>query len=304
MDIGDYFFLLRPTLWFPIWTILLCGANGRSLMGGDTLKTVFVLISSFCLIGAVYLANQLKDVSGDKLNDKLHYLALGIISTKNAKIYLKILIAVGVLFLLLTFQWLLWIMVAVVVLFTGLIYNIGKKALKNSPWGSLTATFFGGLGSYLVGSLLATPLPFFNWVLAYGYAFAFTATGIMTMIPDIEGDKAVNKMTIAVKYGALNSTRIATGLVVAALLVAVLENNMILLLASTASLPFFINAARDGDRNKVLGATKISIFALSVSIGIFGYPVYLAIMLIYYIVARGYYKKRFGLDYPSLAFRD
>ncbi|MBC8277515.1 MAG: UbiA family prenyltransferase [FCB group bacterium] len=67
----DYFFLLRPTLFFPLWTMVLAG---RYNSGSDSLiGLIFIYLAA--LLGASYTVNQIADIEGDKKNNKLFLVA-------------------------------------------------------------------------------------------------------------------------------------------------------------------------------------------------------------------------------------
>jgi len=299
---GDYLFILRPTLWFPIWTLLLCGANGGSIMGGDPIRIALSILGLSALLGVVYLANQIRDVHSDLINDKLHFICKGFFSIRAAQIYLGVLFIIGMSALLLIGRYWMLIVVTLNVLITGLLYNLGRFALKNSPWGSVAATFFGGAGTFFIGQTLVDPAPQWHPLLIIGYAFAFTATGMLTMIPDMKGDHEAHKVTIVVRHGAAGTARIALIFCTLAFVAALLEKNLVLIASAGISLPFFLWTAIRGKENAAIATVKISILALSLAVGIFYYPIYPIIIIVYYFLARFYYWRRFRLKYPSLSF--
>ena len=80
----DYFFIVRPVLFYPIWTVYLagfiCARNTNDVFSKywislqselTTLPFVVSFISISFLMGAVFIINQFTDVHSDKENNKL-----------------------------------------------------------------------------------------------------------------------------------------------------------------------------------------------------------------------------------------
>ena len=78
--IVDYFYILRPTLFFPGITIFLFGVKD-----GNGLNPIS-FISLLLFLSIMYLTNQIYDIENDRFNNKLFFLSKDIISKKNALI--------------------------------------------------------------------------------------------------------------------------------------------------------------------------------------------------------------------------
>jgi 4-hydroxybenzoate polyprenyltransferase len=91
----DYIFVLRPALFFPVWTVFLAGYHANMLFdptnnlpGSEIIAANNPIITAVLLtllMGAVFIFNQVADIQSDKKNQKLFFLANGIIK-KNAAI--------------------------------------------------------------------------------------------------------------------------------------------------------------------------------------------------------------------------
>ncbi|OPZ72632.1 MAG: UbiA prenyltransferase family protein [bacterium ADurb.Bin478] len=103
----DYLFVLRPTLFYPVWTVALAGhwAQARTtpaMQGGAASETLLALyLAGLTLVlGASFLINQTMDIQSDQLNNKLYLIANGNISLRAAYLETALLCAVPILTLL------------------------------------------------------------------------------------------------------------------------------------------------------------------------------------------------------------
>lgn len=298
LRLGDIFFVLRPTLWFPVWTMILCGTGG-SFAGGGEQHSLVLIVALTLLMAVVYLLNQIKDAEGDRINNKLHYLALGILSRKAAWCFAMVLLLSGMILLIVGGNSHLLVLVLLIMLLTAVLYNFSHHAMKDSLWGSLLVTFIGGWFLVLIGRSLGGKELIHPLLPSLAYALAFTATGILTMIPDVTGDRQTGKKTIAVMCGRRVAASFALGFVITAAIISIFVREWILFWPSVLSIPLFILTVIKNRRFWVFISIKFTILALSVFAGLFYYPHYLLIILVYYILARIYYRKRFGIHYPS-----
>ncbi len=294
--IPDIFFLLRPTLWFPVWTMILIGTRG----GWDllTYNSILTALALTCLMGAVYLLNQVKDIDSDRESGKLPLLHKGFISIRTSKIVLVALVLAGTLLLGISAQIGTLLLVAALIVLAGIMYSLGKRALKNSYMGSLTASLFSGLGLLLLGkSLAGLPLSY-ELILDFGFALAFLATSLLTMIPDLDGDEVTGKRTFAVHFGREKTLRLASIIVIVAFFIGLHTGSLLLTSSAGLSIPLFVFTSR-GKERYLYYAIKWPIFLLSLLVGIFYYPLYLILIAVYFPIARLYHSKRLGMNYPS-----
>ena len=74
--------VLRPTLLFPVWTLVLLGYHhGSTMPEAPTASQPLRLWTTLCLyallIGPVYIVNQITDRETDAVNNKLYLVARG-----------------------------------------------------------------------------------------------------------------------------------------------------------------------------------------------------------------------------------
>ncbi len=287
----DYFFLLRPTLFFPLWTALLAGrfnSPGYTPVGWVTLFFGMIL-------GVSYALNQIADIEGDRSNKKLFLMADNYISVKSAVIYAVTLAIAGLAgFFLLG---LIYGIAGIVFLFvTGYVYNFRPFRWKDHPYLGPLVTVFAGAMAFIFGGL--PELTGLIWKSALPYMAAFGAVALLTTVPDISGDAEAGKKTFAVVFGGAKAALAAAALCALAALTAHYSADPLIFWPALLSTPVFIYTAVKPVNKNIVLSIKFSIFSLSLAVGL-AFPWYLILMVGYYSFARAYYKSRFKIEYPS-----
>lgn len=304
----DYFFVLRPTLFFPVWTIALAGIWAQNSFG-DSLEKIsysfsrnnweFVLyLALYTLVmGGTFLLNQLEDIESDRLNNKLFLIADGEISIKSAVIE-TILISVIPVLLLVKMRPDLALMMVISFLVMGWMYSSKPVVLKNRPIGGIAANLAGG---YIVFS--------FGWMIfgepsaamlahATPYVLGMQAVYFFTTIPDRTGDAKAGKVTVAVKYPLAFVLWGGVLLDLAAILTGLIVMDWVVLIPTVLILPFFVYSALKKSPAEVLRTNKFAALFLSLVICI-RFPYYLLLITFLFFFSRWYYKIRFNMNYPS-----
>ncbi len=292
----DWFFLLRPTLLFPVCTVFLAGYR-FGFTPISLLDWIVFIPSAIALGGAVYALNEAFDVDSDRANEKLHFLQSGIFTPHTTKIYGAILGTIGLLGL----WWvaksaIIWILLGFVV--TGVLYNFPPFRFKDRASAGIVVAVLGGGLSFISGVLIGSG----EWSLAvHGipYVIAFGAISLLTQLLDTEGDSRSGKKTVAVQYGIGTTGIIAWWGVAAATIIAFLLQDWILTISAGITLLFGFRLLLQDDTNWGALTARVAILVLSISIGVL-YPLYLISIIVYYFLARWYYRVRFQIHYPSL----
>lgn len=233
----DHFFLLRPVLMPPVWTILLLGHHRSSQLSGNNHLPGLVLLLITFLVGAVYILNQIYDIESDRSNRKLFFLAQGYISTKSA-FYEMVLLNLAAIVPAFIISWQLGILFVMGMAF-GFLYSTPPINLKNRPFGGLTinALAHGNL-AFLIGWCMNSTLSLRALYFSLPYMLAVGAIYLNTTIPDMEGDKNVGKLTLSVKWGKGKTMILSSILVAIATFLSILVKDVPFLIASSLSLPF------------------------------------------------------------------
>ena len=293
----DYIFVLRPVLMVPVWTILLLGHHQGSRYGSSNRPLFWLFIFSTLFIGGVYLLNQIYDLETDRKNKKLFFLAEGHISQKTAWTYTALLYLLSVIpsyFLSVTIG-----IIFTLGLILSFLYSAPPFCFKNKTYGGLLANAIAhGSLVFLVGFCIRSNFSLRTVLFSLSYALAVGAVYLNTTLPDIEGDKAIGKITFGVRYGILKSNLVSTLMVIFSIVLALIFLDLPFLFLAILSLPFYLFALITKEVGKSVLATKSSLLFLSLAAGYF-YPWYFVILILGFLGTRLYYMKRFNLEYPS-----
>ena len=303
----DYFFLLRPTLLFPVWIFLFLGylrGGGFSFLDitlSFPLSFWKIFFSYSFLMGGIYILNQIFDVESDRRNEKLFLLPRGIISIRNAWIsfFFVIFLSILIAFPLSQSYLVLW----VPSLTLGILYSAPPFKFKGRPLLDFLSNAFGyGLLNFLVGWISCFSLKKEAFLFSIPYIIAVGAVFLNTTIPDIPGDKESGEKTTGVLLGRKKTAILAFLFLLLTFFSSLYFRDYIVLLASTISLPPFFLAMKHNTDFFVKFSYRIGggIFALILAIQC---PLFLIIGVLTLLFLKLYYKRRFGLNYPSLTGR-
>lgn len=192
--------LVRPINCVMVGFAVIVGAAlaEARVLRADWLNLVFGFVTGFALTAASMAINDYFDRAIDEVNEPNRPISSGAVKPKEALILAAALTFVGFLFAFLT-SW-MCVLAAVVAWLVFVAYTtVGKRS--------------GLPGNFLVSVCVATPLvygsivvvgvvPLKVWVLAAIAFLSNTGREITKGIVDVEGDKAQNVKTLAVRYGS------------------------------------------------------------------------------------------------------
>ena len=301
----DYLFILRPLILIPAWNFLLIGSFLARRQGNFTMDQVWGLVIYTCVLGGVYILNQIMDIETDRLNKKLFILSGGYVTIKAAYIEMAVL---WILAVVLSIRFgAVFIVLIIISILMGIAYSLPPVKLKGKP---IMDTLSNGVGygmiNFAVGWLLLREfeLPMFGQFVPY--FLSICAVFINTTIVDIEGDKKANEKTTGVFLGASLAHVVSMLVMCGAIVSAYLQRDYICLIPAAVSLPLFIYAALYClKNNRVSRKATIASFRLPgllfTIITCILYPIYFLIVLAVLVAMRIYYKLRFNMTYPTLA---
>jgi len=297
----DSLMLLRPTLLLPVWALLFWGydrARPAGFVRMDFPAPFWLgLLSYSLLLSGVYVLNQITDRESDRVNRKLFLLADGILPLSWAwtlfwgTTFLSLLLGLALPRIYLVLWGISFVM--------GVLYSWPPFRFKGRPFWDLASNALGyGLVNVLVGWSLTMPLTREALLEALPFVFAVGGVFLNTTLPDIPGDAQAGLVTTGVKLGARKTAWMGFFFLWGAVFFAALVENFPVLVAGALSLPLFAAAGFDPARFDRL--------SYRVAGGLFGlltglrFPPYLGMGLLTFLLLRFYYRRRFGLDYPSL----
>ncbi|MBD3223263.1 MAG: hypothetical protein GF313_00925 [Caldithrix sp.] len=303
----DYFFVLRPMLFFPGWSTMLAGyfiARKENIVylepypfPQDLLKAFVLMVAFASAMGAVFLLNQLTDVKSDRGNKKLFIIANGYIKRSDALRQVALLMVIAFMLTVLFNE----ITVAAMVLFlviTGYLYNYPPTAMKDHPWRSLVANALMGLLAFVIGWTAVNVWHNRIFLDSLPYILLNTALYLLTTLPDRDGDRLAAKNTLAVKFGTKRLIYAAVLLYLLTVLSALWQTDFFILFVVTLSAPFFIHTAVRPKIVTAVRATKFTILMFAIAVCL-KFPYYLIVMVGLFFFTRWYFKKRFNYDYPN-----
>ena len=309
----DYLFIFRPTLFFVVWVMISVGMYIAYLQNDYTLqwnvdynfRTLIVFLSLSIICGATFITNQLSDSKSDTINKKL-FIVDSIINNQDAQNIYKYSIYVGGILLLLSFS-IYNIIIGISIFFIwDRLYNKEPYQCKNNP-------FLGPLCNLLVGFLLI----FSGWIVVHSnnqslsfsylynfllliipYLLCYLSVAIITDIPDIEGDKSIQKNTFTLIYGKKTTLVISTLLVLLAFLISYYLNDPLGSIITVVSFPFFLFALFRGYNKDILRAIRYPIFIMNFFVMTI-FPVLFIFSIVVFYFSKYYYWHRFDIHYPT-----
>jgi len=305
----DYFFVLRPILLVPAWTMLLAGhfqcqrflALPRDRWHWPADLWWMILLFS-CLMGAVHIVNQIFDVETDRLNKKLFLVAEGYVNRTAIWLEAWALFVGSILLGFLLLGPVPGLLLAASGVW-GLVYSVPPFRFKARPFLDTLVNGSGyGMLAFALGWVTCGHYSQAVWLAATPYVLAVAAVFVNTTIPDRESDKATGNVTTGVFLGTTGSTWLAVGLVLFSLSLALVLGDMLCAVAAGCGLPLFIMAAATTRMKWEMLSYQAGALTLAALVGII-YPVFFALLAATFLALRLYHKWRFGLDYPRFADR-
>lgn len=310
---GDYLFVMRPLLLIPAWSIYLLGAEaGRRR--AEHLTVITEIPGSFyfgfaCLTAILvtaYLLNQVFDQDSDRHNRKGHFLTKGIFRTRTVVLMAVVaFIVASFLFRSVSTAQRLPLVLALVL---SLAYSLPPLRLVARPVFDILSNAAGyGCIAFVAGYAAFYPTMANAVALSVPYVFLVAATFLHTTILDVGGDKESGKITTTVVIGVRGSAAVAcvlaaVGWIPAALISLPEHGDRIAVVVLSVGVILFVVSAGVLMRT---GSTRISSAAVQVATALVTVPAALVWTAYWYLVvpvvvlARVYYKVRFGVDYPG-----
>jgi 4-hydroxybenzoate polyprenyltransferase len=303
----DYFFVLRPMLFFPGWSTMMAGYFIDSKTTWfpsfqfqiNHFHLLSILAGFAMIMGSSFVLNQLKDIESDKKNKKLFIISNGILSTK--AVWMEVIILTIFSFLIaFVIKTEVGIMFVLFFMVTGLFYNFPPAKMKDRPWGSLLANGLMGWLAFSIGWASNNPLSTQLIIDSLPYLFFNTALYLFTTLPDREGDKISGKKTLAVLFDIKNIIYLAFVFYALGFIVSIWSLDRQALIFYILTMPLFIKTIVGKEVEDTIRATKYGILFFSVSICL-RWPAYFLMMITGYFSTKWYFKKRFNFDYPNFS---
>ena len=272
---------------------------------GFTNDIVIGLVIYTFIMGGIYVLNQIMDIETDRINKKLFILADGYLPVKHAYFELAVLWLLA--FIISLRFGLIFLFFIIISLLLGVLYSLPPIKIKGKPILDTLSNGFGyGMINFGVGWLIFRNFEWSMFLKFLPYFLSISAVFINTTIVDIKGDKEAKEITTAVFLGKNLSYVISSILMLAAIIISFILKDLICLIPALVSLPLFIYVAfyallkNKIQRNLTIASFRLPGLIFTIITG-FLYPPYLLVLAVLLIGMRIYYRKRFGISYPTLA---
>lgn len=317
----DFFFILRPTLFFPGWTTLMAGflAFRNQNVAFDSSSVylfppgdlIVAMVAFAMMMGSAFVLNQIKDAKNDRHNGKLFFISHGYMGTHVVLSEVAVLTVLPLFLSVAVGDYILLCLLSIFFVITGVLYNFEPFNLKNTAIAGLLANSLMGILAFSIGWFHGTPfsVEYLDWPLFQNflhdvlpYALFNTAVYLLTTIPDHEGDRLDGKRTFSVRFGKNATVQLAVLLLGMSAVASWWVSDMVLLAPAMISLPFFGLLLFSSGTTRVIRAIKFSLFLFTVSLSI-KFLFYLPLCFLFFFFSRWYYRTRFSIVYPNFGNR-
>ena len=313
----DYLIVLRPTLLFPVWTLVLLGhyhgtahishSSKFEILGAEISvylnldARVWVTLCLYSMLASAgYIINQIADKETDLVNNKLYLVADGYVKLPLIKWEAVALFLTSIVWAVVWFHhsWVYLALIAVSVVL-AVIYSVRPFRLKGKPILDLLANAvgYGGI-AFLLGWAATATLDTEALQRAIPYIFCVGAAFVNTTLPDVKGDLAHGDRTTGVLLGVRRACQLSLFLLVIAILSAWIVKDAVVIISGLVSVPFFVYMNIVPKRQAIILATRVGILVLSLVACIL-IPPYFIVFAGVLLLVRWYYGARFGIAYPG-----
>lgn len=313
----DALFLMRPTLFFPVWIMIMAGVSAANGVENPTVywtthfnwPMTLVFAGLTLVAGSTFIRNQLTDVDTDSVNEKLYLLEKEAISASAGERLAKLTFIGGMIFVgsgsfielglsgritsVLVIVWGL-----IVFQMWGVLYSTERFNWARTPILGNLANGVAGLALFMAGWNFVSGDILAGLLASIPYLLAFASVSLLTAIPDLPGDIAADKTTFPAKFGIQVTIAVGTLLAAASASVGYYMDDPVISTSSVVSVPFFLVALFFLKEHHILRAIRYPIFILAMFLSV-RYPWFFVAVLITFFVARYYYYFRFGILYPT-----
>lgn len=316
----DYFFILKPIMFFPVWVLFLSGyyvqnktepylhsegniSNGVAAFGEDRL--IWLGLAVTILMGAIFVLNQVMERKSSEAKSKFTFIAPEMLTPKSAFIESSILIVLTLCFSFFFF-WKIGVLAFIILLLLGYLFNFSPFAWKDKLILALLAKLvtafllFGG-GWFFNGRLSSALV-----IQASPYLCFFLSLLLFEAVENSPSDDSQGKSAFAEKFGFSTTLFVAVVLTVVSIAIAFILKDELIFYPALFALPFFLWAAISAKNCEVERSLKYAMVFLIIAISfkwgiLFKNYFFIGTVATIYFSAKIYYRLRFGVNYPTLA---
>ena len=301
----DYFFIFRPTLFFPIWIITLSGLVAGRFFNGNPVWWSFQvdwrnLLAFFWITlttGATFILNQLQDIESDKINKKLFLISEQYVDASIAQ-KIAIISIIFSLIGLLIINYQVLVLICIGLVFGGYFYNYRPFQWKDKPILGILVNYISGLSLFVSGWVMANNFQWMALKYSIPYLLAWTSIAILTTIPDRTGDQNSAKVTISVRLKNRTTVLISFGFLIISFGLSLYFQDPIISLPILLTIPLFLVTIYKPTIAWILRTIRYPILFLALMLCC-EFPLFFIVILINFYLCKIYYVYRFNLNYPT-----
>lgn len=313
----DYLFITKPIRLFLVWTLFLAGyylqarfhvhsESGNGVAPRPLAALMLVGVGLTLLMSAIFILGQVMD-RNLKHRSPLALIAPGFLTPKSAFIEAVVMLIAALLIGFMTSTKMGFTFVALL-LVGGYFYNFSPFRLKDNPIFGLLVNGVGALVIFGVGWLVDGAFKLVLLIKAVPYVLVIMALHIYASMPedDESSYEKDERTTFVLRYGLPIAVFVGLALELISVTIGFAFNDELIFYPAFFSLPFFVWAAVSIQKMNMVRAVKYPVFILVMTI-CFKWTVvnenhylFFAVAAVY-IIAKLYYKLRFGVNYPTLA---
>ena len=309
----DIIFLLRPTLFFSVWVMVVMGMysaqtsliNYPLWISEFSWRTLFIFLGVTFISASTFILNQINDIESDTINKKL-FLVGEYISQEKSLMISKVLLALGTV-LSISANWFTSLFVLSIYIVWGILYNKEPYSWKKKPILGWIANSIVGVMLFMIGwyfvitsqtgvEIKYYDISMFQFMLPY--VLCFSSVSLLTTLPDVKGDIEAGDKTFPIVYGKGLTIILSFLLISVAFVFGLVCGDPLVSTASIVSLPFFLFTALRRSEKDVLRSIRYPIFILNF-FALAIYPWLFIPLIITFYLSKYYYWHRFNLHYPT-----
>jgi len=310
----DYIFVLRLTFFFPVWSLFLAGfytqnkyvtqlqtfgeSNHAIAQHLHELYLTGLLLT--LLMGGIFILHQVMDRHVEKAYT---FIAPEMLTPKAAFIEASIMMALALLgcfFLSIPAA----VILVLLLLLSGYLYNFPPFNLKNNAIGGLVAITVSGLLIFLLGWLTGGDISRYAYVASVPYVLAVAAMYLLVSTLDVAKDNPQRK-TFAIVFGKTVTAGLAVALGSAAMVVSFISSDELIFYPTFFSLPFLIWVVLRMNDHELSRVIKYPVMMFAVAISLkwiltMNNYRFVYVLLTVYFLSKLYHKLRFGIGTSTL----
>jgi 4-hydroxybenzoate polyprenyltransferase len=293
---------MRPVLFFPAWsTLLLAYISEKSITDHQFIlfhSDLLIRLFSFaCIMGASFIINQITDIDSDKENKKLPILSSGKLSI-NESWYFAIFLMIITLVLSYYYDLYIFYLNLLFLIITAYLYNIRPFVLKNRPVLGAIANYLMGILAYLYALDRFQIMDLDAFVLISAINFSLF---ILTTLPDVKGDRKINKRTIGSVLGVRKALILNAAIIFIFLLLSVIYDYKVSIISYLFYFQCLLSVCLlfNSTTESIVFVIKLFLLIQAFLVCVF-FSDYFIFLIMMYLGGRMYYKKYFNLNYPHI----